>query len=60
MKQFPSIILACALAIPAMAQDTKTNATTADVQASGQAFLASAAILTAPLENGLTIRVAPA
>jgi hypothetical protein len=49
MKQFHSIVLACVLAIPALAQDTKTNAITADVQASGQAFLASAAILTSPL-----------
>ena len=49
MKQFHSIVLACVLAIPALAQDTKTNAITADVQASGQAFLASAAILNSPL-----------
>ncbi len=56
MKQFPSIILACALAIPALAQDAKTNAATepnkpadANVPASGQLFPASAAVLTAPL-----------
>jgi hypothetical protein len=56
MKQFSSIVLACALAIPALAQDTKTNAVTepnkpadADVQASGQSFPASAAVLSAPL-----------
>ena len=49
MKQFHSIVLACVLAIPALAQDTKTNAITADVQASGQSFPASAAVLTAPL-----------
>jgi hypothetical protein len=49
MKQFPSIVLACALAIPALAQDANTNAVTANVQASGQSFPASAAVLTAPL-----------
>src|SRR5208282_6910883 len=49
MKQFPSIVLACVLAIPALAQDAKTNAVTADVQAPGQSFPASAAVLTAPL-----------
>lgn len=56
MKQFPSIVLACALAIPALAQDAKTNAATeagkpADtgVQSPGQFFLASAAVLTAPM-----------
>ena len=56
MKQFSSIVLACALAIPALAQDAKTNAVAelnkpaaADVQAPGQSFLASAAVLTAPL-----------
>jgi hypothetical protein len=47
MKQFSCVALACALAIPALAQDAKTNA--ADVQASGQSFPASAAALTAPL-----------
>jgi hypothetical protein len=36
MNHIPSIVLACALAIPALAQDAKTNA-------------ASAAVLTAPL-----------
>jgi len=48
--------MACALAIPALAQDTKTNAVTestkqadATVQAPGQSFPASAAALTAPL-----------
>jgi len=56
MKQYPSIVLACALAIPALAQDATTNAVTdstkpadAGVQASGQSFPASAAALTAPL-----------
>ena len=56
MKQFSSIMMACALAIPALAQDTKTNAATestkpaeAIVQATGQTLLASAAVLTAPL-----------
>ena len=56
MKQYSSIVLACALAIPALAQDAKTNAVTesikpadATVQASGQSFPASAAVLTAPL-----------
>ena len=56
MKQFSSIVLACALAIPSLAQDATTNAVTesnkpadADTHASGQMFLASAAILTAPL-----------
>ncbi len=43
------MVLACALAIPVLAQDANTNSTTADVQASGQSFLASAAALTAPL-----------
>jgi hypothetical protein len=56
MNQFSSIVLACALAIPALAQDTKTNAVTepnkpadADVKASGQSFPASVAVLSAPL-----------
>jgi len=56
MKQFSSIVLACALAIPALAQDATTNAVTdsikpadAGVPASGQSFPASAAALTAPL-----------
>jgi hypothetical protein len=56
VKQFSSIVLAYALAIPSLAQDATTKAVTeptkpvvADVQASGQSFLASAAILTAPL-----------
>jgi hypothetical protein len=56
MKQFSYIVLACALAIPALAQDAKTNVVTeptkpadADVQALGQSFRASAAVLTAPL-----------
>ena len=56
MKQFPSIVLVCALAIPALAQDATTNAATepskpadADAHAPGQTFPSSAAILTAPL-----------
>jgi len=49
MKQFPFILLTCALAVPVLAQESKTNAATADVAASGQSFLASAAELTAPL-----------
>ncbi len=49
MKQFSSVVLACALAIPALAQDANTNAVTADVQPSGQSYPASAAVLTAPL-----------
>jgi hypothetical protein len=49
MNQFPCIILACALAIPTLAQDANTNSANADVQASGRTFFASAAALTAPL-----------
>jgi hypothetical protein len=56
MNHIPSIVLACALAIPALAQDAKTNAAPepgkpadAVIQASGQSFPASAAVLTAPL-----------
>jgi hypothetical protein len=55
MKHFSSIVLACALTIPALAQDAKTNAVTdtnapaANVPPPGQLFLASAAVLTAPL-----------
>ena len=49
MKQFSAIILACALAIPAFAQDAKTNSTDAVAQAPGQTLAASAAVLTAPL-----------
>ena len=59
MKQFPSIVLACALAIPALAQEVKTDAVTsgmqpakpadASAQAPGQSFAASAAALTAPM-----------
>jgi hypothetical protein len=56
MKQYSYIVLACVLAIPALAQDAKTNVVTesikpadATVQASGQSFPASAAVLTAPL-----------
>lgn len=55
MKQFSAIILACALAIPAFAQDAKTsavadtNAPAEDIQPPGQFFPASAAVLTAPL-----------
>jgi hypothetical protein len=55
MKQFSAVILACALTIHAFAQDAKTNAVAdtnapaATVQPPGQLFLASAAVLTAPL-----------
>jgi hypothetical protein len=53
MKPFPSIVLACALAIPALAQDANTNAVTEttkpDVESPGQSLLASAAVLTAPM-----------
>ena len=56
MNHFFSIMLAGALAIPALAQDAKTSATPegnkpadAGVQAAGQFFLASAAVLSAPL-----------
>jgi len=56
MKQFPSIVLACALAVPALAQDATTNAATGSTKladaithAPGQTFLASEAVLTAPL-----------
>lgn len=48
MKILSSLILACALAVPALAQDTTTNAT-ADASAPGQFFAASAAVVTAPL-----------
>ena len=48
MKHFSSIVLAVALAVPAFAQATKTNAV-ADVSAPGQTLLAAAATLTAPL-----------
>ena len=49
MKQFPFIVLACALAISALAQDSNTNSVTAGVQPPGQMLPASAAVLTAPL-----------
>jgi hypothetical protein len=49
MKQFPSIVLACALAIPVLAQDANTNSVSTDVQPSSQSFPASAAVLTEPL-----------
>jgi hypothetical protein len=55
MKHFSSVMLACALAIPALAQDTTTNAVpepakpAAAVPVPGQLFPASAAVLTAPL-----------
>jgi hypothetical protein len=49
MKIFSTFLLACALAIPAFAQDAKTNSTDADVQSPGQFFPASAAVVTAPL-----------
>lgn len=56
MNYIPSIVLACALAIPALAQDAKTNAAPepsnpadAVIQASGQSLPASVAVLTAPL-----------
>ena len=56
MNRFFSIVLAGVLAIPALAQDAKTNAAperikpaVAGVPASGQSFLASAAVLSSPL-----------
>jgi hypothetical protein len=49
MKHFPSIVLACALTFPVLAQDANTNTATADIQAAGQSFQASTATLTAPL-----------
>src|ERR1039458_930764 len=55
MTKFHCIVLACALAIPALAQDATTNAVTgstkpvAAAHAPGQMFLASAAAVTAPL-----------
>jgi len=55
VNHIPSIVLACALAIPALAQDAKTNAATESGQPAdagvqtGQSFPASAAVLTAPL-----------
>jgi hypothetical protein len=50
MKYLLRVALICALAIPAIAQDTNVNTNTvADTQAPGQLFLASAATLTAPL-----------
>ena len=48
MNYIPSIVLAVALAIPAFAQDAKTNSV-ADAQSPGQTLLASAAVLTAPM-----------
>jgi uncharacterized cupredoxin-like copper-binding protein len=51
MKQLSVLFLACALAIPALAQDATTtnSATAATAHAPGQMFLASAAAVTAPL-----------
>jgi len=49
MKHFSAIILACALAIPAFAQDAKTKSADAAAQAPGQTLAASAAVLTAPI-----------
>ena len=54
MKYFSSIMLACALAVPALAQDSTTNAAPeaakpAAAPAPGQTFPASVAVLTAPL-----------
>ena len=51
MKQHSVLFLACALAIPAVAQDvTTTNSpAVAAAHAPGQMFLASAATMTAPL-----------
>ena len=49
MKHFSAIILACALTIPAFAQDAKTNATAAAVVSPGQTFAASAAVVTSPM-----------
>ena len=49
MNHFYSVILACALAISASAQDATTNSPDATNQSPGQFFPASAAVLTAPL-----------
>jgi hypothetical protein len=49
VKHFSLFVLAGALAIPAFAQDSKTNAADASAQPPGQFFPASAAVLTAPL-----------
>jgi hypothetical protein len=59
MKQFPSLVLACALAIPVLAQEVKTDTVTSGMQPAksadagaqppGQSFAASAATLTAPM-----------
>lgn len=56
MNHFPSIVLACALAVPALAQDAKTNAVAeaqksagAEMPSSGLALHASAAVVSAPL-----------
>ncbi len=56
MNHVPSILLACALAIPALAQDAKTDAAPApeksagaDIASSGLAFAASNAVVSAPL-----------
>ena len=50
MKQTAVLFLACALAIPALAQNaTTTNSAAATAHAPGQMFLASAATVTAPL-----------
>ena len=48
MKCFFSIVLACVLAIPVLAQDAKTNAVT-ETAAPIQSFSATNAVLTAPL-----------
>lgn len=47
MKHFSSFVLALALALPALAQETKTNAP--DAQLPGQVLPLSAAVVTAPL-----------
>ena len=49
MKHFSTIILAFALAIPAFAQEAKTNSTDAAALAPGQTLAASAAVVTAPI-----------
>lgn len=49
MNYFSSVVLACALAIPAFGQDATTNSPDATNQSPGQFFPASAAVLTAPL-----------
>jgi hypothetical protein len=75
MKRFSPILLACVLAIPAYAQDAKTNAapelkktatagpavTTPDIQTPGLSFPVSAGVVSAPfvVTNGYLYQPAP-